>query len=70
MRRVRLDGPVPITAEESRQAIIRAQLYLVRRSASLAARDARARARCRHLFRPENGTCVFCGSLHPGRFSP
>jgi hypothetical protein len=62
--------PVVITEQESRQAIIGAQLYLVRRRAAIAARDARARARCRHLFRPENGTCVFCGSLHPGRFSP
>ncbi len=65
MRRVRLDGPVPITAEESRQAIIRAQLYLVRRRAAIAARDARARARCRHLYDPATRRCRFCGSLHP-----
>jgi hypothetical protein len=70
MRRVRLDGPVPITADESRQAIIRAQLYLVRRSASLAARDAWRVARCRHLYRPESRTCIFCGSPHPEKVSP
>jgi hypothetical protein len=66
MRRVRLDGPVPITAEESRQAILRAQHYLVRRRAAIAARDARARARCRHLYDPATRRCRFCGSLHPG----
>jgi hypothetical protein len=65
MRRPPPGHPVVITEQESRQAIARAQHYLARRQAAIAARDARARARCRHLYDPATRRCRFCGSLHP-----
>jgi hypothetical protein len=70
MRRPPPGHPVVITEQESRQAILGVQLYLVRRSASVAARRAWQVARCRHLYRPESRTCIFCGSPHPEKVSP
>jgi hypothetical protein len=67
MRRPPYGHPVPLTDQESRVAILDAQARLARWHARLAARDAFRRARCRHLYRPEDRTCVFCGQPHPER---